>query len=266
MSFSISQIEALSGLCAGMVSSFVSHPIDTVKIRMQLQAQGANLKLVPTVSGIYYHEGVRGFYKGVLSPIVGKAPLASVVFSSLTFSKRQLQPYNLTDTQRTLISGFFAGICYANTALIFDFFKIRAQNTKNSTMSYREEIKRVYLKDGLLGFTRGWTSIVIRDAPGLAIYFTLFDTFKRWLSIPQIEAQIKLKNETYLKNEKEYLIKDNSNGSLQINDNLSNYYQNNNVKEHAHLFLRRFIAGGFAGAIQWFLAYPMDVVKSRIYL
>ena len=50
-------------------------------------------------------------------------------------------------------------------------------------MSYREEIRRVYSKDGLGGFTRGWTSMVIRDAPGLAIYFTLFEVFKRKLNV-----------------------------------------------------------------------------------
>jgi len=51
-------------------------------------------------------------------------------------------------------------------------------------MLYREEIARIFKKEGVYGFTRGWSSIVIRDAPGLAIYFTVFDIYKRWFGIP----------------------------------------------------------------------------------
>ena len=59
MSLTASQIDAISGYCAGMVSSFVSHPIDTVKIRMQLQHHGPALKVIPTTKGIFINEGVR---------------------------------------------------------------------------------------------------------------------------------------------------------------------------------------------------------------
>lgn len=55
-------------------------------------------------------------------------------------------------------------------------------------MSYREEIRRIFEKDGMLGFTRGYSCILLRDAPGLAIYFTMFDIYKRWLNIPALEA------------------------------------------------------------------------------
>ena len=46
-------------------------------------------------------------------------------------------------------------------------------------MKYREEIKNIYNKEGLYGFTRGYSGLLIRDGPGFATYFFLFDFFKR---------------------------------------------------------------------------------------
>ena len=51
------QIDVLSGICAGIVSNIVSHPLDTVKVRMQLGST-ESVKIIPTVKTIYHREGV----------------------------------------------------------------------------------------------------------------------------------------------------------------------------------------------------------------
>ena len=51
------QIDVLSGICAGIVSNIVSHPLDTVKVRMQLGST-ETVKIIPTVKTIYHREGV----------------------------------------------------------------------------------------------------------------------------------------------------------------------------------------------------------------
>lgn len=52
------QIDILSGICAGIVSNIVSHPLDTVKVRMQIGST-ETVKIIPTVKSIYHREGVR---------------------------------------------------------------------------------------------------------------------------------------------------------------------------------------------------------------
>jgi len=56
--------------------------------------------------------------------------------------------------------------------------KTRAQNTSKTTMLYREEIRKIYKNEGLYGFTRGYSGMLLRDAPGFASYFLLFEFFK----------------------------------------------------------------------------------------
>ena len=52
-------------------------------------------------------------------------------------------------------------------------------------MSYRTEIRRIYTTEGLYGFTRGYTGMYMRDSPGFALYFFLFDLVKRKFGVPQ---------------------------------------------------------------------------------
>lgn len=50
-------IDLIAGSCAGMCATFVSHPLDTVKIRYQTSASNS-ITLRSAVSDIYLHEGV----------------------------------------------------------------------------------------------------------------------------------------------------------------------------------------------------------------
>ena len=52
------QIDMIAGICAGVISNLVSHPLDTIKVRMQLKT-GEPLKLVPTIQEMFHREGVR---------------------------------------------------------------------------------------------------------------------------------------------------------------------------------------------------------------
>jgi hypothetical protein len=57
--------------------------------------------------------------------------------------------------------------------------KVRAQNHKSGRMSYKNEFKRVYKHEGFQGFTKGYSGMLLRDGPGFAMHFCLFDIFKR---------------------------------------------------------------------------------------
>ena len=70
-------IDLISGILAGICSTLVSHPFDTVRIRMQLH-EGMSLRLGNSMKNVYRNEGFMGLYKGVMSPIVGRAPISAM--------------------------------------------------------------------------------------------------------------------------------------------------------------------------------------------
>jgi solute carrier family 25 carnitine/acylcarnitine transporter 20/29 len=93
-------------------------------------------------------------------------------------------------------------------------------------MSYREEVVDIYRNEGFKGFTRGYTGMLLRDAPGFGLYFFMFELFKRTVNVPALE-------------------KDPNHSKFDVG-------------------LRKFMSGGIAGCITWFAVYPMDTVKSKM--
>jgi solute carrier family 25 citrate transporter 1 len=78
----------LSGAASGLLARFFTHPLDTVKARLQVQAAVAAAHAMPTLpySGtadallkLARAEGVHGFYRG-FSAVAVAAPLASAVY------------------------------------------------------------------------------------------------------------------------------------------------------------------------------------------
>lgn len=115
--------------------------------------------------------------------------------------------------------------------------KTRAQVRIYQTMSYREEIAKIYQNEGLMGFTRGYTGMLLRDTPGFGLYFCLYEFFKRSLHIPQIEERIRKQENTH---------------SATF------------ISLEASLFIRKFFSGGTAGVVTWFVCYPFDTVKTKM--
>ena len=83
------QIDMLSGTSAAIVSNFISHPLDTVKVRLQL-ADAQHIKIWPTIKCIYRYEGIQGFFKGVMSPIASRAPIGAILFAGQGHAHRFL--------------------------------------------------------------------------------------------------------------------------------------------------------------------------------
>lgn len=83
-----SSYEALTGFVCGAVfgavSPLVGHPLDTIKTRMQVDPlfRGSTTTVQQTVTLIYQREGLRGFYRGFVPPLVGSMAFRAILFSA----------------------------------------------------------------------------------------------------------------------------------------------------------------------------------------
>jgi solute carrier family 25 carnitine/acylcarnitine transporter 20/29 len=59
-----------------MTGGFIGHPMDTVKIRMQLEQRKITARqcIIETIK----KEGTLGLYKGVTQPMIGAVPINSM--------------------------------------------------------------------------------------------------------------------------------------------------------------------------------------------
>eukprot|EP00878_Enallax_costatus_P040744 GHUV01047106.1.p1 GENE.GHUV01047106.1~~GHUV01047106.1.p1 ORF type:complete len:202 (+),score=47.32 GHUV01047106.1:533-1138(+) len=77
----------LAGACAGMTATALTHPLDTVRLRLALPNhpyKGA----IDAASSMVRTEGVKSFYKGLAPTLVGIAPYAALNFASYDLLKK----------------------------------------------------------------------------------------------------------------------------------------------------------------------------------
>ena len=172
----------MAGSCSGIAGTLVAYPLDTVKVRFQVSTQGS-LSLLNCVRDIYRFEGFLGFYKGVISPMVGRTPIAATLYSSREYALRELEKLDdLGINQKHAVAGMFAGFSYASIAFLFDQLKVRAQGDDKGKINYRQEMSRMYRTEGLRCFYNGFRGQMLRDVPSFAIYFSVYEAIKRNLA------------------------------------------------------------------------------------
>lgn len=75
----------LSGGFGGMCLVFVGHPLDTIKVRLQTSTQYSGM--FDCFKQTVQKEGVRGLYRGMAAPLVGITPIFAVYFLGFDVGK-----------------------------------------------------------------------------------------------------------------------------------------------------------------------------------
>lgn len=178
----ISQIgkDLFAGTIAGLFGLAATHPIDTIRIRMQLQTY-------PKMYKTWFHcgykaierEGIRGLFKGVVSNSCGSAPIFSLCFAGKEFADRAMKPFGMSDGWKSYISGCFGGLVCCLTTVPAEMLKCRAQADKYKFIDYRSSVSTIIKEKGFRGLYQGWWATVIRDVPCCGFYFWTYETLCR---------------------------------------------------------------------------------------
>jgi hypothetical protein len=158
---------------AGIASS---HPLDTIKVRMQTSAK---VSMKKCLADMVRKEGVRGLFKGIAQPIVASVPNNSSVFVTQHFAKTALKEYNpaMSDLQTEFISGSFGALVALSVVVPSDLMKVRAQ-TSSGKVNYSSLFKSISRDHGTMGLYRGFWATFWRDVPNWGVYFVTYEYLK----------------------------------------------------------------------------------------
>jgi solute carrier family 25 carnitine/acylcarnitine transporter 20/29 len=81
--------DLICGSMGGLAYILTAHPLDSIKVRMQLERR-PNITLRKIIMETYLHEGPKGFYKGMGSPLITIPLVNSIVFASYESAKRMM--------------------------------------------------------------------------------------------------------------------------------------------------------------------------------
>lgn len=112
-------VDYIAGVCSGIAVVLVGHPFDTTKTRMQTSPVGIYSNTADCIRKTYAEEGMRGFYAGIGSPLVGQMIFRASIFSAYYLSQRAMK-HDLAAFPTVVQNSHYlqAFLCGASTGLL----------------------------------------------------------------------------------------------------------------------------------------------------
>lgn len=168
---------ATAGSIAAVLNSLVLCPTELFKCRMQA---GVRAPIAKMAANIYRNEGIRGFFCGLGPTILREVP-GNFAFFGVYEGVRSALLEVAPDRPNlvSFMSGGFGGIAFWLVALPADTVKSTMQIEGSGRIS--DVFKTVYRTQGMTGFYRGLTAVVLRAFPSNAALFITYDITKEAL-------------------------------------------------------------------------------------
>lgn len=214
--------EAVAGCTAGVLGTLLGYPLDSLKTRMQ---SGAGLSMLPLTKSIYKTEGVKGFYRGVASPLAALTVLNTLNFSTYAFMRKKLGVTDILPGSgfdfRVPLAAACVGPLSSLISTPFELVKTQMvqahanakQQNPSSSIGFALALVRQH-GVGALFVAHGVNTA--REMVFLSTYFSVYEHSKAWLA------------------------------SL--------------FPGHFAILL----AGGLSGSTGWFVSFPLDCIKSNL--
>ncbi|PHH83253.1 hypothetical protein CDD82_2673 [Ophiocordyceps australis] len=198
-------VNLIAGGGAGMMEALVCHPLDTIKVRMQLSRRarqpGAPKRgFIRTGIEIVKKETPLGLYKGLGAVLTGIIPKMAIRFSSFEWYKQLLaDDAGHVSGRATFVAGLAAGVTEAVAVVTpMEVVKIRLQAQHHSMADpldipkYRNAAHALYTvvrEEGVGALYRGVSLTALRQGSNQAVNFTAYSYFKEYLQ--RIQPQYK---------------------------------------------------------------------------
>ncbi|KAG5980262.1 Mitochondrial succinate-fumarate transporter [Claviceps digitariae] len=191
-------VNLIAGGGAGMMEALACHPLDTIKVRMQLSRRarqpGAPKRgFLQTGMGIVRKETPLGLYKGLGAVLTGIVPKMAIRFTSFEWYKQLLaDPVSgRVSGQATFSAGLAAGVTEAVAVVTpMEVIKIRLQAQHHSMADpldvpkYRNAAHALYTvvrEEGAGALYRGVSLTALRQGTNQAVNFTAYSYLKEAL-------------------------------------------------------------------------------------
>ncbi|KAL1877521.1 Mitochondrial succinate-fumarate transporter [Diaporthe australafricana] len=191
-------VNLIAGGGAGMMEALACHPLDTIKVRMQLSRRGRvpgspKRGFVRTGLDIVKRETPLGLYKGLGAVMTGIVPKMAIRFTSFEAYKQMLadQSTGQVTGRATFLAGLAAGVTEAVAVVTpMEVIKIRLQAQHHSLADpldvpkYRNAAHALYTvikEEGFGALYRGVSLTALRQGSNQAVNFTAYTYFKEAL-------------------------------------------------------------------------------------
>jgi solute carrier family 25 (mitochondrial carnitine/acylcarnitine transporter), member 20/29 len=168
----------------------VGHPFDTTKVKLQTSNDYKNA--MDCVRQTLAKEGVRGLFRGMLTPLIFVTPLFATCFWGYDLGQKIIRSSSGVPAGQKLslpqicFAGGFSAIPATFLMTPIERVKVLLQAQKpdpqTGKMLFRgpvDVVKHLYGKGGIRSIYKGTVATIVRDGPGSVAYFGVYEWLKR---------------------------------------------------------------------------------------
>jgi len=170
--------ELLCGAVGGAVAALTTHPLDTIKTRVQA---GLSPGALQCVSHMLRHEGVGGLFRGISIPIVSQPLYIGSAFAGAAIGREMWDRLGARRdvpggaVARAVFSGMFGGVCCAVAVTPFERLKVLMQAQSGPSRGLSSTIASLYRQRGPAALFVGLQATLVREIPGTLVWLGAFD-------------------------------------------------------------------------------------------
>ncbi|GAV75481.1 Mito_carr domain-containing protein [Cephalotus follicularis] len=186
-----------AGACAGMTSTFVTYPLDVLRLRLAVEPGYRTMSQVAL--NMLREEGAASFYYGLGPSLIGIAPYIAVNFCIFDLVKKSLPEKYRQKTQSSLLTAVVSATIATLTCYPLDTVRRQMQMRGSPYNSVFDAFSGIVARDGAIGLYRGFVPNALKNLPNSSIRLTAFDIVKRLITASEKEFQ-KIVEENRMKN------------------------------------------------------------------
>lgn len=183
-------INVICAALAGAISSAIANPTDVVKVRMQVTGVESNLSLFGCFQDVYYHEGIRGLWRGVGPTAQRAAVIAAVELPIYDYSKSKFMNLLGDSVSNHFLSSFIASMGSAVASTPIDVVRTRLMNQRRTRTVGGRLPPHIYAgsidcllqtvkNEGFLALYKGFIPTWFRMGPWNIIFFITYEQLKQ---------------------------------------------------------------------------------------
>ncbi|XP_052171889.1 probable envelope ADP,ATP carrier protein, chloroplastic [Diospyros lotus] len=183
-----------AGACAGMTSTFVTYPLDVLRLRLAVEPGCKTMSEVAL--NMLREEGLASFYSGLGPSLIGIAPYIAMNFCIFDLMKKSLPEKYQKRTGSSLVTALLSATL--STLVCYPLDTVRRQMQMKGTpyKTVLDAFPGIVARDGLIGLYRGFVPNALKSLPNSSIKLTTFDAVKFLIAAGEKELQ-RIKEENF---------------------------------------------------------------------
>jgi Mitochondrial carrier protein/Mitochondrial 18 KDa protein (MTP18) len=184
---------AMGSASAGIIARVTTHPLDTAKARLQSLNNADYRGPMDVLWQTFRSEGIKGWYRGFSTVIVGGTPGTIVYLCSYDLFKDMIGKSTTiktseNDNTESFWVHFSSGILAESVACLIyvpvDVIKERLQiQHRTDSFQYKggwDALMKISQNEGFSGIYKGYGATLASFGPFSALYFMFYEKFKMW--------------------------------------------------------------------------------------